>query len=48
MQQDSDTPTLHPLKLMALAYGLIPEIRQRLPEADGQPNRYSKRELVIS
>ena len=48
MQQDSDTPTLHPLKLMALAYGLIPEIRQRLPEADGQPNRHSKRELVIS
>ena len=33
-------PTLHPIKLLALAYGLMPEIRQRL-----NPNR---RRLVVS
>jgi Fe-S oxidoreductase len=30
MEQSSSTPTLHPLKLLALSYGLMPEIRQRL------------------
>ena len=29
MEQRSTTPTLHPLKLLALAYGLMPEIRRR-------------------
>ena len=48
MQQDSSTPTLHPLKLMALAYGLIPEIADRLPDPKGSPRRRSNRELVIS
>ena len=48
MQQASNTQTLHPLKLLALAYGLIPEIRQRLPESNGRHRRYSNRQLVIS
>lgn len=30
MEQQSPTPTLHPLKVLALAYGLMPEIRKRL------------------
>jgi FAD/FMN-containing dehydrogenase/Fe-S oxidoreductase len=30
MEQGSTTPTLHPLKLMALAYGLMPELRDKL------------------
>lgn len=30
MEQGTSTPTLHPLKLIALAYGLMPEIRDRL------------------
>ena len=34
MEQGTTTPTVHPLKLMALAYGLMPELRQRLA-----PNR---------
>ena len=34
MEQGNTTPTLHPLKLLALSYGLMPEIRQRL-----QPSR---------
>lgn len=29
MEQESATPTLHPLKVLALAYGLMPEIRRR-------------------
>ena len=29
MEQQSTTPTLHPLKVLALAYGLMPEIRRR-------------------
>ena len=37
MEQQSTTPTLHPLKVLALAYGLMPEIRRRL-----KPN-YRKR-----
>ena len=48
MQQQTSTPTLHPLKLMALAYGLVPEIRQRLPETNHYPNRHSNRGLVIT
>ncbi len=30
MEQGTTTPTIHPIKLIALAYGLMPEIRQRL------------------
>jgi Fe-S oxidoreductase len=30
MEQQSSIPTLHPLKLLALAYGLMPEIQERL------------------
>ncbi|MCA9080080.1 MAG: FAD-binding protein [Planctomycetaceae bacterium] len=30
MEQQTTTPTLHPLKLLALAYGYLPEIRQRM------------------
>ena len=30
MEQGSTTPTLHPLKLMALAYGLMPELKHKL------------------
>jgi hypothetical protein len=29
-EQGSTTPTLHPLKLMALAYGLMPELKEKL------------------
>lgn len=29
MEQQSPTPTLHPLKVLALAYGLMPEVRRR-------------------
>jgi FAD/FMN-containing dehydrogenase/Fe-S oxidoreductase len=40
MEQGTKTPTIHPLKLLAYAYGLMPEIEQKL-----QPTR---RKLVIS
>jgi FAD/FMN-containing dehydrogenase/Fe-S oxidoreductase len=30
MEQGTSTPTLHPIKLLALAYGLMPEIHRRL------------------
>ena len=30
MEQGTSTPTLHPLKLLALAYGLMPELRKKL------------------
>jgi FAD/FMN-containing dehydrogenase/Fe-S oxidoreductase len=40
MEQGTQIPTLHPLKLLALSYGLMPEIQQRL-----QPSR---RTLVMS
>ncbi|MGE5192698.1 MAG: FAD-linked oxidase C-terminal domain-containing protein, partial [Deltaproteobacteria bacterium] len=30
MEQGTQTPTLHPIKLLALSYGLMPEIRRRL------------------
>ncbi|MSR57685.1 MAG: FAD-binding oxidoreductase [Planctomycetaceae bacterium] len=33
MEQGTSTPTLHPLKLLALSYGLMPEIKQRLKPA---------------
>ncbi|MBX3442581.1 MAG: anaerobic glycerol-3-phosphate dehydrogenase subunit C [Planctomyces sp.] len=35
MEQGTATPTLHPLKLLALAYGLMPEIRERLRPGTG-------------
>lgn len=34
MEQQTTTPTIHPLKLLALAYGYMPEIRQKFA-----PNR---------
>jgi len=40
MEQGTTTPTVHPLKLLALAYGLMPELRQRL-----EPSR---RRLFVS
>lgn len=30
MEQSTDTPTIHPIKLLAVAYGLMPELRDRL------------------
>jgi Fe-S oxidoreductase len=33
MEQETTIPTLHPLKLLALSYGLMPELRQRLNRA---------------
>lgn len=33
MEQGSNTPTLHPIKLLALSYGLMPEIQTRLQRA---------------
>ena len=30
MEQGTNTPTVHPLKLLALSYGLMPEIRKKL------------------
>ena len=29
MEQESTIPTVHPLKLLALSYGLMPELAQR-------------------
>jgi Fe-S oxidoreductase len=40
MEQGTDTPTVHPLKLLAYAYGLMPEIETKL--------RRTKRKLVAS
>ncbi|MEX0701028.1 MAG: FAD-linked oxidase C-terminal domain-containing protein [Planctomycetales bacterium] len=40
MEQGTATPTLHPLKLLALAYGLMPEIRRKL--------KPSTRKLVVT
>ena len=40
MEQGTATPTLHPLKLLALAYGLMPDIAKRL-----HPTRHK---LVVS
>ena len=30
MEQGTDTPTIHPIKLLAVAYGLLPQLRDRL------------------
>ncbi|REJ77033.1 MAG: anaerobic glycerol-3-phosphate dehydrogenase subunit C [Planctomycetota bacterium] len=30
MEQGTTTPTIHPIKLLALAYGLMPQLRERL------------------
>ena len=40
MEQGTTIPTIHPLQLLALAYGLMPELKNRL-----QPN---KRALLVS
>jgi len=40
MEQRSATPTLHPLKLLALSYGLLPEIREKL--------KPSRKKLVVT
>ncbi len=40
MEQGTETPTVHPLKLLAYAYGLMPEIEHKL--------RPTKRKLVAS
>ena len=40
MEQGTHLPTVHPIKLLALSYGLMPEIRDRL-----QPSR---KKLVVS
>ena len=34
MEQGTTTPTVHPLKLLALSYGLMPEIREKLKAGD--------------
>ena len=36
MEQGTTTPTIHPLKLLAYAYGLMPEIRQKLTTPSGK------------
>lgn len=36
MEQGTSTPTVHPLKLLALAYGLMPEIRDKLKPVKGK------------
>lgn len=40
MEQGTQVPTLHPIKLLALSYGLMPEIRQRL--------KPSRKKLAVS
>jgi Fe-S oxidoreductase len=40
MEQGTTTPTIHPLKLLALSYGLMPEIREKL--------RPSTRKLLVT
>ena len=40
MEQGTHVPTLHPIKILALAYGLMPDIQRRLAP--------SRRKLVIS
>ena len=40
MEQGTTKPTLHPLKLLALSYGLMPELERKLSP--------SKRKLVVS
>jgi len=36
MEQGTVTPTLHPIKLLALSYGLMPEIRKKLQPANNR------------
>jgi Fe-S oxidoreductase len=36
MEQGTTKPTLHPIKLLALAYGLMPEMRGRLTGTSGR------------
>ena len=40
MEQETRIPTIHPVKLLALSYGLMPEIERKL-----QPQ---KKKLVVS
>ncbi len=40
MEQGTQIPTLHPMKLLALSYGLMPELREKL--------KPSKRPLVVT
>ncbi|MCY2962550.1 MAG: FAD-binding protein [Planctomycetota bacterium] len=40
MEQGTATPTLHPLKLLALAYGLMPELKHKL--------RPSRKKLLVT
>ncbi len=40
MEQGTDIPTVHPLKLLAYSYGLLPEIEEKL--------KPTKRKLVVS
>jgi len=40
MEQGSNTPTVHPLKLLALAYGLMPDLERSL--------RVSRRKLLVT
>ena len=35
MEQGTTTPTLHPIKLLALSYGLMPEIQDKLQPSRG-------------
>lgn len=36
MEQGTTTPTIHPIKLLALAYGLMPEIRKKLSPSNNR------------
>jgi len=36
MEQGTTKPTLHPIKLLALAYGIMPEVRQKLTSPSGK------------
>jgi hypothetical protein len=38
MEQGTTKPTVHPLKMMALAYGLMPELARKLQQR-GEPLR---------
>jgi hypothetical protein len=36
MEQGTIKPTIHPLKILALAYGVMPEIESLLDERSGE------------
>jgi len=36
MEQGTTKPTIHPLKILALAYGVMPEIESLLTEHSGE------------